>query len=219
MIKNNYNLKLGSLVFLVGVLLAGCGDDKETTKVETKISIKESEESLHKEYNRDEISLAEYAGYNSIQSPWIEKKGKAQDGNEKVYQNISTSMIDINNVFTEMIITVLEKPGKSKNDYKVSLRVESGRFFCMNPGACEVVVNIGDSIKKYEYYDVKGGSDTVFLKNSKAFMGMIKKEKSLSIEANFYENGSRKFDFEVSNFPKIPEDAKVLAQEKPNEPS
>lgn len=207
----NNKLKLTVFLSITFFALTGCvGDEKTSSEAVSEVSIsKNSSEGASKTEDLDVgsgMSKNNPEGYGQTSSPWSFKKSKDLiHGSKSVYQNISSNMIDINYIFTEMILIIAEKPNSvvnGKRDYEVSLKVESGRFFCNKPGACSIKVKMGDKEKVYEYVVNNSRElDVIVIKNRHDFMDNLLKVDKISIEAEFYENGRRQFEFDVSGFP------------------
>jgi hypothetical protein len=87
-----------------------------------------------------------------------------------------------------------------KYGLNIYLDISKGQFQCSYNG-CRVSVKFDDS--KVESYGASepdsGGSTTLFLSNEKKFLESLRKAKKMTIEASFFQEGSRQFEFDVSN--------------------
>jgi hypothetical protein len=83
----------------------------------------------------------------------------------------------------------------------VMLRVERGQFLC-HQDDCSVTVRFDDG--KPQVYSGVGpedlSSDVIFLHNYSRFVSNLRKAKKLQVEAQFYREGRRIFEFETDGF-------------------
>ena len=83
----------------------------------------------------------------------------------------------------------------------IILTIERGQFLCSISG-CNVLVRFDDS--KPVRYSASEPSDhsttTLFINDYSRFAGKMLKAKRLRIQAEFYQEGSRTFEFDVSHF-------------------
>ena len=82
----------------------------------------------------------------------------------------------------------------------VILYIEKGQFLCRFDG-CSVNIRFGDgTASKYSAAEAGDNSTTVlFIQNYDRFVGNLMKANKVAIEATFYQEGARVFEFDVSN--------------------
>lgn len=83
----------------------------------------------------------------------------------------------------------------------VLLSIEKGQFNCSYDG-CSVMVRFDD--KPAQRYSAAEPADndttTLFIQNYKKFYASVKESKRVRIEAEFFQEGLRTFDFDISGF-------------------
>jgi len=81
------------------------------------------------------------------------------------------------------------------------LSIEKGQFLC-RIDECSVLIRFDDSKASiYSASEPSDGSTTdIFISNFPRFYSMLKNSKKLRIEAEFYQEGRRVLDFDVSGF-------------------
>ena len=92
----------------------------------------------------------------------------------------------------------LRKHPEYGND--VILSIEKGQFIC-GVSSCSVQVKFGEGkATKYSASEPADNSSTVlFISDFASFVANTKKSKKVYIEAQFYQEGNRVFEFETSN--------------------
>ena len=85
---------------------------------------------------------------------------------------------------------------------KVALRIKSGQFSCIVYNGCTVSVKFDDKpISKYKMLSSSDGSaDIIFMQNSNSFIRDVNRYKKLIVEANFFQEGSRQFIFNLDGY-------------------
>lgn len=93
-------------------------------------------------------------------------------------------------------LTTRPREGKS-----VALFIQKGQFLCA-PDPCKLPVKFDDDpVSTYSAIESEDGdSSKVFIYNYDAFVAKMKKAKKVYIEAPFYKEGKRIFEFDVSGF-------------------
>lgn len=91
-------------------------------------------------------------------------------------------------------------------DIAVMLTVERGQFLC-RVDTCDIAIKFDDEEAKSATATRPndGSSDLIFLGDEYGFIEAAKKAKRVKIEATFYQNGARVFDFPVSGLGGWPE--------------
>ena len=97
-------------------------------------------------------------------------------------------------------LTLRTDPRYGKN---VILNIEKGQFLCRSYGdGCKVLVRFDD--KEATNYSAMGPSDnstqTIFIGDYSRFAGEMLKAKKVRISAEFFQEGSPVFEFDVSGF-------------------
>ncbi len=94
-------------------------------------------------------------------------------------------------------VLALRKHPRHGND--VILQIEQGQFLCAYDG-CQVTARFDDesaqTFRAVEPADHR--TTTLFIKNYNDFVSQLRRANRLRIEANFYQEGSRVFDFDVA---------------------
>ena len=95
-------------------------------------------------------------------------------------------------------LTIRRDQKKSKD---VFLRIDEGQFKCSDY-ECPVLVRFGDG-KPTTFEGIgpsDNSSDMIFIKSSDRFLAQLRKVDKVLIQVEFYQNGSRTFEFDVKNF-------------------
>jgi hypothetical protein len=84
-----------------------------------------------------------------------------------------------------------------KYGYDAILRISKGQFTCFME--CKIHAKFDNAkIESYSATGARDGSaDTIFIDNYNKFVSKVKKAKKLVIEADFYDVGSKQFEFNV----------------------
>jgi murein DD-endopeptidase MepM/ murein hydrolase activator NlpD len=97
----------------------------------------------------------------------------------------------------------------------VILSLNKAQFLCQMDG-CKVLVRFdGGEAKEYQASaPADHSTDALFIRGFDAFVSDVSKAKWVKIEAQFYQNGSRVFTFDVSNLPTIFSEDRVKTQRR-----
>lgn len=84
----------------------------------------------------------------------------------------------------------------------VLFRIEKGQFLCTSYDGCDVMIRFDDQkpIKFHANEPEDHSSTTLFISNYSRFAGKMLKAKKAFIQATFYNEGSRTFEFNVADF-------------------
>ncbi|NEI70978.1 hypothetical protein GR212_15465 [Rhizobium lusitanum] len=82
------------------------------------------------------------------------------------------------------------------------LVIDKGQFFCGRSEGCRIQVRVDDGPIKTFVISAPEDNGTTgrFIENPKALAKMLSRAKRLRIEASFFHQGSRVFDFPVAGF-------------------
>lgn len=96
-----------------------------------------------------------------------------------------------------LTLTVREMDGSED----VLIRISDGQFHTKYGDEYVLIKFDGNNPVKYSVSEPSdGSSDLLFINNDQDFISKLKKAKTLKIEAQFYNNGSRVFSFNVKGF-------------------
>jgi hypothetical protein len=86
------------------------------------------------------------------------------------------------------------------NDFDGYLQVDKGQFSCPPYGYVSVKVDSGNVEELDCSYPDDGDTSVIFLKHVGQLMAKLQNARTLIIEAEFYREGRRQFNFNVSGF-------------------
>jgi hypothetical protein len=96
---------------------------------------------------------------------------------------------------TELTLRIHPEYGRD-----VILTIDRGQFLCSSYNRCQVVVRFDEG--KAESYSASEPADhrttTLFIRNYPRFVSNLRRAKKLFIQAEFYQEGSRVFEFDVA---------------------
>ncbi|MCW3125507.1 MAG: hypothetical protein JWO03_1165 [Bacteroidetes bacterium] len=179
--RKNYALSVLAIAFFVIIALAS-GDDKKTSSSSGSASaedVKKPAENWSYESDTDKMtSKVVYYGSTDAKEP-VKLKFP--------YEGSEASLV------------IARKNNQSLAYFKVT----KGQILAANP------VNGGEIKVRFdsdqpETYQVSGPSDmsseTVFINSADRFITRLKKSKTLLVEVEFFDNGTRQVEFNTSNF-------------------
>ena len=97
---------------------------------------------------------------------------------------------------SEAILVLRISPKSGKDVY---INITKGQFHCRHDGCTVAIKFDNEPVSEYEAVEsASGSSDILFIKPYDAIVAKLKKAKSLIIEAKFFQEGTRQFEFNVS---------------------
>lgn len=170
-------------VFLIIVTLNSCSSNSESH--EGVLDVKEVEAAQADEK------------YDWVYETDIDK----MDGTESKYASlISTNTLDFQFPYEggSEFTLILRRNGDKTED--VLLSVDKGQFTPSLMGEEKVRVKFDNNDPVYHSFSMAsdGSSDVIFINNEKAFISKLKATHDLMIEAEFYNEGRRIIEFDVS---------------------
>ena len=90
---------------------------------------------------------------------------------------------------------------RPQDGFQILLSISSGQFLCNSFSNSTITVKFDDGpLRKFGCSDTSDGDSTViFVESPKTFLKGLRKAKKTTIEADFFQEGSRQFTFDTAN--------------------